>query len=80
MQGFFRLYNQSKNSNGVTSNYTYDALNRLTAVQDGIDQTTRYAYDGTGGLTKITVNDLAGKSETLYTKAQTARYYNSSHK
>ncbi|MFD1992751.1 RHS repeat domain-containing protein, partial [Paenibacillus nicotianae] len=61
--------NQTKNSNGVTSNYTYDALNRLTAVQDGIDQTTRYAYDGTGGLTKITVNDSAGKSETLYTKA-----------
>ncbi|MGV7114744.1 RHS repeat domain-containing protein [Paenibacillus kyungheensis] len=61
--------NQTQNSNGVTSNYTYDALNRLTAVQDGIDQTTRYAYDGTGGLTKITVNDTAGKSETLYTKA-----------
>ncbi|WCT56195.1 hypothetical protein PQ456_01310 [Paenibacillus kyungheensis] len=61
--------NQTKNSNGVTSNYSYDALNRLTAVQDGIDQTTRYAYDGTGGLTKITVNDSAGKSETLYTKA-----------
>lgn len=61
--------NQTKNSNGVTSNYTYDALNRLTAVQDGIDQMTRYAYDGTGGLTKITVNDPAGTSETLYTKA-----------
>ncbi|WIM40606.1 RHS repeat-associated core domain-containing protein [Paenibacillus sp. PK4536] len=61
--------NQTKNSSGVTNNYTYDALNRLTAVQDGIDQTTRYAYDGTGGLTKITVNDSGGKSETLYTKA-----------
>ncbi|WP_411347185.1 RHS repeat-associated core domain-containing protein [Paenibacillus sp. WLX2291] len=60
--------NGNHNSNGVTTSYTYDALNRLTLVQDAIDQSSRYTYDGLGGLSSVIISDNTGKSENLYTK------------
>ncbi len=60
--------NGNQNSKGVTTAYTYDALNRLTSVQDAIDQTSRYTYDGGGGLSSVVISNPSGKSETLYTK------------
>ncbi|WP_322905764.1 RHS repeat-associated core domain-containing protein [Paenibacillus campi] len=60
--------NGTQNSQGVTTAYTYDALNRLTAVQDALNQTSRYTYDGGGGLTSVMLSNPSGKSETLYTK------------
>ncbi|WP_322905760.1 RHS repeat-associated core domain-containing protein, partial [Paenibacillus campi] len=60
--------NGTQNSQGVTTAYTYDALNRLTTVQDALNQTSRYTYDGGGGLTSVMLSNPSGKSETLYTK------------
>ncbi|MEW4370831.1 RHS repeat domain-containing protein [Paenibacillus kandeliae] len=60
--------NGNRNSNGVTTSYTYDALNRLTLVQDAMDQSSRYTYDGLGGLSSVILSNNSGKSETLYTK------------
>jgi RHS repeat-associated protein len=58
-----------KNDAGVTTAYQYDALNRLTAIQDALNQTTRYRYDGNGQLGKVTVQGKGGTEETLNTKA-----------
>ncbi len=60
--------NGNQNSKGVTTAYTYDALNRLTSVQDALDQTSSYTYDGGGGLSSVIISNASGKSETLYTK------------
>ncbi len=60
--------NGNQNSKGVTTAYTYDALNRLTNVQDALDQTSSYTYDGGGGLSSVIISNPSGKSETLYTK------------
>jgi YD repeat-containing protein len=57
------------NDAGVTTRYSYDALNRLTAVQDALNQTTRYSYDGNGQLAKVTVQAKNGAEETLNTKS-----------
>jgi len=40
----------SINASGVTLNYTYDQLNRLSEVQDGHAGRTTYTYDGVGNL------------------------------
>ncbi|ANF97948.1 hypothetical protein AR543_19275 [Paenibacillus bovis] len=60
--------NNNRNSSGVTTVFTYDGLNRLTSVQDAMDQTSRYGYDGLGSLSNVTISDTTGKSETLYSK------------
>nr|WP_246354274.1 RHS repeat-associated core domain-containing protein [Paenibacillus phytohabitans] len=57
------------NDNGVTTSYTYDALNRLTSVQDALNQTTRYGYDGNGQLTNVTIQGKGGTPQTLNTKS-----------
>ncbi|WDF51266.1 RHS repeat-associated core domain-containing protein [Paenibacillus sp. KACC 21273] len=61
--------NGNTNSNGVTNTYSYDALNRLTTVQDALNQKSRYNYDVNGQLTRITAVDPSGKEETLYAKS-----------
>ncbi|WP_152425893.1 RHS repeat-associated core domain-containing protein [Paenibacillus shenyangensis] len=60
--------NNNRNSSGVTTVFTYDGLNRLTSVQDAMDQTSRYDYDGIGSLSKVTISDTTGQNETLYSK------------
>lgn len=58
-----------QNDAGVTTVYNYDALNRLTSVQDALNQTTRYTYDGTGQISKVTVQAKGGAEQTLNTKS-----------
>ncbi|MNB80321.1 tRNA(Glu)-specific nuclease WapA precursor [compost metagenome] len=58
-----------QNDAGVTTVYNYDALNRLISVQDALNQTTRYTYDGTGQITKVTVQAKGGTEQTLNTKS-----------
>ncbi|RPJ61420.1 MAG: hypothetical protein EHM23_07000 [Acidobacteria bacterium] len=68
---FDRSYTYDGNSNletasdrrGVTSTYTYDALNFLTTVTTGGFATSQIDPDLVGNA--VTVTDLAGKTETL---------------
>ncbi|GGG05912.1 hypothetical protein GCM10010912_58210 [Paenibacillus albidus] len=57
------------NDAGVTTSYSYDALNRLISVYDALNQRTRYTYDGTGQLSKVTVQAKGGAEQTLNTKS-----------
>ncbi|AIQ73013.1 RHS repeat-associated core domain-containing protein [Paenibacillus odorifer] len=59
------------NDAGITTSYSYDALNRLTSVYDALNQRTRYTYDGIGQLAKVTVQAKGGTEQILNTK-----YYN----
>ncbi|RKP54133.1 RHS repeat protein [Cohnella endophytica] len=43
------------NSEGVTTKYTYDALNRLSEVKDALGQITKYPYNASGQITNTTV-------------------------
>ncbi len=43
--------------------FTYDAMNRLTAVTDPLGATTGYAYDAAGDLTQVT--DAKGQATTF---------------
>lgn len=56
------------NGDGVTTSYSYDALNRLISVKDALDQTTSYTYDGNGQVTKVMIKDSNGNSEVLSSK------------
>ncbi len=56
------------NDVGVTTSYTYDSLNRLTSILDALNQTTRYTYNGSGQIIKVTVQAKGGNEETLNTK------------
>ncbi len=42
------------NAAGLNVNYTYDALNRLSTVQESNTGTTSYAYDNVGNLQSVT--------------------------
>lgn len=57
------------NGLGVTTKFSYDALNRLTEVKDALNQITKYQYDVNGQVVKATMqsND-SGTPVTLYTK------------
>ncbi|OMD59080.1 hypothetical protein BSK48_30320 [Paenibacillus odorifer] len=57
------------NDAGITTSYSYDALNRLTSVYDALNQRTRYTYDGIGQLAKVTVQAKGGAEQTLNTKS-----------
>lgn len=56
------------NDDGITTSYSYDALNRLTSVYNALNQRTRYTYDGNGQLAKVTVQAKGGAEQTLNTK------------
>ena len=45
-------------ANGLTTTLTYDDRGRVTSRQVGTE-TTRYAYDGAGQLTKVTLPDAS---------------------
>lgn len=56
------------NEVGVTTAYSYDALNRLTSVQDALNQSTRYTYNGNGQITNATVQGKSGSPQILNNK------------
>ncbi|MNO32897.1 tRNA(Glu)-specific nuclease WapA precursor [compost metagenome] len=61
--------NKNLNSDGVTTKYTYDALNRLISVKDALGQTTSYQYDRSGQITDTTMqNSQTGVSTQLKSK------------
>ncbi|WP_379147446.1 polymorphic toxin-type HINT domain-containing protein [Paenibacillus sp. sgz500992] len=57
------------NEAGVTTLYSYNALNQLTGVKDALNQTTRYSYDGNGQIAKVTVQGKGESEQTLNTKS-----------
>ncbi|KWX77768.1 hypothetical protein AML91_07025 [Paenibacillus jilunlii] len=60
--------NHNVNEDGVTTTYAYDALGRLSAVKDALNQTTNYSYDGNGQVSKVTIQAKNGSPQTLNTK------------
>ncbi|WP_339190355.1 MULTISPECIES: RHS repeat-associated core domain-containing protein [unclassified Paenibacillus] len=61
--------NKNLNNEGVTTKYTYDALNRLNSVKDALGQTTSYQYDRNGQITETTMhNSQTGASINLKSK------------
>ncbi|WP_246553681.1 RHS repeat domain-containing protein [Paenibacillus tritici] len=60
--------NHNLNEDGVTNSYRYDALGRLTALKDALNQTTNYSYDGNGQVSKVTIQAKGGTPQTLNTK------------
>jgi YD repeat-containing protein len=51
---FITFTSGTANGGVVNINYTYDSLNRLTAVHYGGGKTIAYTYAGTGNVVKIT--------------------------
>lgn len=61
--------NKNQNSDGVTTTYSYDNLNRLSSVKDSLDQVAKYQYDRNGQITSTTVQaGVSGTPITLNTK------------
>lgn len=62
--------NNNKNNDGVTTNYSYDKLNRLIAVKNSLNQITSYQYDGSGQVTNITMKDsISGETDYIINKS-----------
>ncbi|MCE3203467.1 RHS repeat domain-containing protein [Paenibacillus sonchi] len=57
--------NNNLNSDGVTTKFTYDTLNRLTSVKDALDQITNYQYDRNGQITQTTVQANASSTPVV---------------